>query len=959
MDDLPLELAPDAQTSLVHSPSDAEPLSTLTGSTASLGVSGTTGYADPACVASAAPPTPASDLYSLGATIFECIVGSVPAVAAAKRAGARGLDQDVLEGRAPAPPLADVAQDVPESLARIVDALLAADPAKRPRSAESVAWELERIRREIAGRSRPLPPEERGPFRGLARFDSEDRDVYFGRSIEIAAALEMTRTRGLVALVGPSGSGKSSLARAGLLPAIADGELGGWPKIWDTVVLVPGSDPRAALGDALGAILDDPAASTREPDALVAALADRAQQAGRGVVLLVDQLEELVTLGHDAAKDSVAHARDGESRAWAVSLLARLGTQAIPGVRCVVAARRDLLDGLLALGELGRALTRGTLLVAPLTDAAWEEVLDHALGAYDYALEDAAMREALLTQLRGTSSAMPLVQFALTELWARRDALRKTIPRAALDAIGGIGGALEMHADATLAKVGALGEGAQAIARDVLLALTTAQGTRATRTLADLERRVPGPLTTRVVSALADARLLVGESDGLTLAHEALLTRWDTLRRWIAEAKDDRVRAEELEREAAAWIADARSPDRLLKKRRLRAAEELAKEEPRLVAAGARDFLHAGRRAERRAAIVLAVPVALAALVIAGFALARWDAARIKVSYCGNSVTRWQVQECVEPIREAERAHRGISQRFYTQGGRVVKVERLNSAGELRADDDGYASYAYRYDDAGKLTEIVYADRLGQVELREIFSDELRRRERRDRFGIPKPMGKSDTTVTKVEYDERGFLRASHFLSTYGSPRVDELHAYGYALKADALGFYAWSDALGPDGAPSPTSENIAHASRTFDAVGNQIEQTFLDLENKPAILSAKYSTWRAKYDAWGNEVERSYFDSAGSLTTTRWGYARYEQKFDDRGNRVLLSYFDTEGKLAIAQDGYAGVRSLFDVKGNETELEFFGTSSEPLLTHDGYAKAKLRYDDHGNTIETAYFGLD
>src|SRR6185436_11823596 len=132
-----------------------------------------------------------------------------------------------------------------------VDALLDPESAKRPRSAEAVAWELERIRREIAGRSRPLPPEERGPFRGLGRFEEEDRDVYFGRSVEIAAGLEMIRARGLVALVGPSGSGKSSLARAGVLPAIVDGELGPWPRSWDAVVVTPGVDPWTAITRAL------------------------------------------------------------------------------------------------------------------------------------------------------------------------------------------------------------------------------------------------------------------------------------------------------------------------------------------------------------------------------------------------------------------------------------------------------------------------------------------------------------------------------------------------------------------------------------------------------------------------------------------------------------------------------------------------------------------------------------
>src|SRR6185503_15013517 len=114
-----------------------------------------------------------------------------------------------------------------------------------------VAIRLEQIKIELAGQRRALPPESVGPFRGLGRFEQGDRDVYFGRASEVAAALEMLRSRGVVALVGPSGSGKSSLARAGVLPAVADGALGGWPKRWDTAVVEPGKDPHAAIAAAL------------------------------------------------------------------------------------------------------------------------------------------------------------------------------------------------------------------------------------------------------------------------------------------------------------------------------------------------------------------------------------------------------------------------------------------------------------------------------------------------------------------------------------------------------------------------------------------------------------------------------------------------------------------------------------------------------------------------------------
>src|SRR5207302_8827 len=112
-------------------------------------------------------------------------------------------------------------------------------------------------------------------------------------------------------------------------------------------------------------------------------------------------------------------------------------------------------------------------------------------------------------------------------------------------------GALEIHADATLAGLSRLGDGAADVARGVLLALTTPKGGRATKPLASITRR--GELAPRVTQELLRARLVVQEPDGVTLAHEALLTRWGALARWIEEARERRVRAEEIEREALRW----------------------------------------------------------------------------------------------------------------------------------------------------------------------------------------------------------------------------------------------------------------------------------------------------------------------------------------------------------------------------------------------------------------------
>jgi serine/threonine protein kinase len=281
VDDLPFEMSVEEKAQIKGAMTlRREPSSLrISGSRSSSGPrmpSGTVGYLDPHCVRTFEPATAASDIYALGVVLFECVTGKHPAaVAAGEGAGLRGA---VLDGRERSPLLATVEEGLPESFCRLVDRMLEPDPARRQRSADWIAIELERIRAELAGGRRELPPEDVGPFRGLGRFEHGDRDVYFGRSSETAAALELLRTHGLVALVGPSGSGKSSLARAGVLPRASEGALGRGLEGWDLVAVSPGLDPRATILASVRALLSEtngasPGPDAPEPPEVVAALA--------------------------------------------------------------------------------------------------------------------------------------------------------------------------------------------------------------------------------------------------------------------------------------------------------------------------------------------------------------------------------------------------------------------------------------------------------------------------------------------------------------------------------------------------------------------------------------------------------------------------------------------------------------------------------------------------------------
>lgn len=563
-------------------------------------IGGKRGYVDPECWRDLAPATSSSDLYALGAILFICLSGRIPA------AGDGMLDADILHGRKKPPRISTVASDVPAALVDLITELLEPNPDQRPRSAEVVALELERIRSALTGRRRELPSEEEGPFRGLERFEMAHRDVFFGRRVEVAGALEVLRMRGLVALLGTSGSGKSSMARAGILPAITDGALGG-PKQWDTVVISPGMDPRRIVTTALfhmGVASDG--SPDQAADRVEAWIADNRH----GLVLLVDQLEEIATLAIGSA---------GVSQTWTLDFLARLGRRPFPGLRVIVTARRDLLDPILAHDAMARVLTRGAVLVSPLGSAAWGEVIDAAIESYGYSFESPKLRIELLEALETTAGSMPLVEFALRELWQARDVERKKITSTGLRTLEGFSGALSKHANDTFDQ--AVREaGTDRVVERVLLALTTPAGARMTRPTKELEREV-GPAAKIVIQVFANARLILreverrkdGEVELVTLAHEALLVHWERLRAWVAAEREARLILEDFNEAAKRWTEHP-DPEVLWRRRRLLLLEEVLKQRALRLEGPAKKFYQTSLTAAWRSRAIMSAVLVLVAV---------------------------------------------------------------------------------------------------------------------------------------------------------------------------------------------------------------------------------------------------------------------------------------------------------------------------------------------------------
>ncbi|HVE85562.1 MAG TPA: bifunctional serine/threonine-protein kinase/formylglycine-generating enzyme family protein [Myxococcales bacterium] len=600
-------------------------------SAGSKGVAGTMLYMAPECL-EGAPATERSDLYSLGVLLFQLLSDRIPA------------EDDPL------------GPGVDPDLAAVIERCLRADPDQRMASAELLFDALRALQARL-----PLAPRA-NPYRGLAPFEAEHQALFFGRDADARDVLDKLRRQPLVLVAAESGTGKSSLCRAGILPRAATGSLVEG-RMMSTLSLSPGARPLEAMAAALAPLL-----SCGETE-LFTRLADDPGWLGHrlrtdfrdkgGLLLFVDQLEELVTMSDSSQRDAAARV---------------LGTLSLPSpaVRVLLAVRGDFFTRVAALPALGEQVERALYLLRPMSPEALREAIVSPAHACGVSFEsNALIRQLVETTAHGTGS-LPLLSFALTELWERRDVAGARITHAALDAMGGVAGMLSRHADGVVARLTA----AQTVeARRLLVRLTTEERTRNELGLDELGA---SSADARVaLDALVDGRLLQTRTEGgqvrYQIAHDALIHRWEMLRTWLDDDRSHRALRQRVEAAAAEWIQADRSPDALWPQRRLRETQVLS---PSALGPRELEFLAASRRRVARRTWLRRLAAALAALVVAspyaGFRLQQWLEERRFVAA--------RLQAAQEQLRQA----RDLGQAACARRGEALALFAPPSPGEAR-----------------------------------------------------------------------------------------------------------------------------------------------------------------------------------------------------------------------------------------------------------------------------------
>ena len=535
------------------------------------------------------PVTRETDIYAMGALLYELCAGAPPHIEVPLTELPRiASEQD-------APPLLRVAPTVDPRFAEIVDRCLKRDPRRRFASGDDLREALEALRPREGKVSAP----EGNPYRGLLAFEAEHRSLFFGRTNEIGTIIDRLRTEAFVLVAADSGVGKSSLCRAGVLPLVTDGALGNG-RTWSVLLMVPGRNPLVTLCELLAPLMQTPGDKLmeklrNEPTSLAWELRKKLGDK-TGVLIFIDQLEELVTLADEHEVQTLGAA------------LGRLCTRT-PGIRMLATVRSDFLARVATVPSLGDELARALYILRPMTSDKIREAIVGPAHAKGVRFETAAMVDQLTESTAKTDSGLPLLQFALTELWEARKG--DVITEDSLAKIGGVTGALARHADQVLMSLPA---DQRAAARRILMMLVTLEGTRARRTQEEI---LINPAAHAAAEALVKGRLIVardtGEALAYEVAHEALIRGWDTLKRWLEEAAESRQVKGRLELAASEWHRLGKTREALWSERQL---AELVLLDDSDVTVKERAFIVASRGAAQRSrfirrALIIAVPAVL------------------------------------------------------------------------------------------------------------------------------------------------------------------------------------------------------------------------------------------------------------------------------------------------------------------------------------------------------------
>ena len=546
-----------------------------------------------------------SDIFSLGIVLFQLLTGTLPFSSVSTMS-----DLITKQLEAVFPPLNIYRADLSEAVNRVIQRATDKNPDNRFPDALSMAAAYQQALSGVPAVTISTDGLNNGPllnpYKGLRAFEEIDHYSFFGRkslSDKLIGHLNRLAADGrFLAVIGPSGSGKSSVIRAGLLPRIRQGALPD-SSFWFIVDMRPGSDPFASLEAAIQSVAVNPppqlASQLQRSDQSLGPIMQSVLPADPKieVLLVIDQFEEIFTQIDDEA-----------ARLRFLNNLVSATTDPNSRLRVVITLRADFVDRLLHYAAFGQLVNDHNEFVLPLSADELELAISGPAQQAGVRMQpDLVM--AIISEVIDQPGALPLLQFALTELFEQQQNGSLT-----LDTYRNSGGVLGSVARQAETLYTSLDEAGQRTARQLLLRLVTPgeenEDTRrrvARTELAALD--IEQPLLDQVLDLFSRSRLLTFDHEMATrrptveVAHEALIRTWPRLRDWVNDSRQEMQVQRRMLSAASEWITMGREASFLADGTRLNQFEDWASETSLAIGREEAEYLQAStaRQSERQA----------------------------------------------------------------------------------------------------------------------------------------------------------------------------------------------------------------------------------------------------------------------------------------------------------------------------------------------------------------------
>ncbi len=531
-----------------------------------------------------------------------------------------------------------------------------------------------------------IPP---NPYRGLFAFQEEDAEHFCGRDAFTDALMDVVHKqhKPMVAVIGPSGSGKSSVVFAGLFPRLR--QVGGWV----IATLRPSEFPLHALAGALIPLLEPGISETdrlieinKQAEAFKVGSLRLQDVAGRIIekypyserlLLIVDQFEELYTLCPDAERQAFLDLLLSGTPEFTEGVNGRHGKQNGSNLSLLITMRADFLGPALLYRPMVDALQGADLKLGSMTRQELRAVIEVPAEQLKVKLED-GLTERILEAVSNEPGDLPLLEFALTLLWARQS--NGMLTHASYNEIGGVEKALARYAEEVFTE---FSEQEQQQARRIFVQLVQpGEATEDTRRLAN--RKEVREDNWDLVTRLASARLVVSDRDEATgedtveIIHEAMIMGWDRLKEWVEADREFRTWQERLRTSMHQWEASGKDDGGLLRGVALAESEGWLRERASDLSQGEQDFIHASvalregeqmERARSRRLVIVGLGAGLViTTILAVLALVQWQRAE----------NQFQLTEVQRNVTERLRAQ-ALTQERDPELGVLLAMEAIST----------------------------------------------------------------------------------------------------------------------------------------------------------------------------------------------------------------------------------------------------------------------------------------